>query len=199
MPSSVRRSKAPLGFHVSRRKSRAALDWTDEDIRPYVVSGDLQLPEERRPHFLLMSRVQLGAGAGHMEHVSGSLPLGVDDCDFDIAAQFRHRGADVVQQSGTVLGNDLDQGAVLRTALSVWTLVSIFTFGFCTPGLNFVSMRSTTLISPETASESFRLEAVDFGRIELKRAKPVREAEGVEHYARLVGKGFGLQNIHSPG
>src|SRR6185437_10612533 len=57
------------------------------------------------------------AGAGHVEHVSGSLTLRVDDCDFDIAAQFSHGGADVVQQSGPVLGNNLEQGTVLRTAV----------------------------------------------------------------------------------
>ena len=66
------------------------LDRTDEGICPYVVSGDLQLPEERSPHLLLMFGVQLGAGAGHVEHVGRGLTLRVDDRDFDIAAQFSH-------------------------------------------------------------------------------------------------------------
>ena len=65
-------------------------DRTDEGIGPYVVSVIYSCPQERSPHLLLMLGVQLGAGAGHMEHVGRGLTLRVDDRDFDIAAQFSH-------------------------------------------------------------------------------------------------------------
>ena len=41
-------------------------------------------------------------------------------------------------------------------SLSICTLGSTVIFGLCAPGLNFVSINSTTSISPETASASFR-------------------------------------------
>jgi hypothetical protein len=39
MSSSVQRGEAPL-FRFRQKTCRASLDWTDEDICPYVVRGD---------------------------------------------------------------------------------------------------------------------------------------------------------------
>jgi hypothetical protein len=90
----------PSGLPARRRRYE-----TDRD--------ELQLCAEGGLHFLLVSKIQLGAGTRHMEHVGGSLSLRVNDRNFDIAAEFGHGGTDVVEQPGTVLGDDLDQCAVL--------------------------------------------------------------------------------------
>src|ERR1700687_1915888 len=84
---------------------------------PYVGRCDLQLLSQSNSHLLLMSKIQFGAGTRDMEHVGCGLTLGVDDRNLDIAAEFGHGGTDVVKQPGTVLGNDLDQRAVLGAAV----------------------------------------------------------------------------------
>ena len=38
--SAVRRSGAPLFFFCGTNSCRAALDWADSGVRPYVVRGD---------------------------------------------------------------------------------------------------------------------------------------------------------------
>ena len=63
---------------------------------------------------LLVLKVQLGPGTGDMKHIGRGLALRVNDRDLNVAAEFGHGGTDVVKQSRTVLGNDLDQRAVLR-------------------------------------------------------------------------------------
>ena len=38
-----------------------------------------------------------------------------------------------------------------------------------------------------------------FGRVQLQRAEPVFEIKGVNNNAGLIGKGAGLDDVHSPG
>ena len=83
--------------------------------------------------------------------------------------------------------------------LSICTLGSTVIFGLCNPGLNFVSMSSTTSISPETASASFRLSRSTSEGLSSSVRNRSENRMRIKHHAGLVGKSLGLQDIHSPG
>jgi hypothetical protein len=60
---------------------------------------------------------KFSARGGEVKHVDGGLPFRVDQGDVDVAGLVRESGTDAVQQTGLVLGHDLDQCAVRRALI----------------------------------------------------------------------------------
>ena len=54
-----------------------------------------------------------GLSNGDVEDVDGAAALGVDEDDVDIAGAAREDGGEAVEQAGTVVGDDLDEGGGL--------------------------------------------------------------------------------------
>ena len=61
---------------------------------------------------MLLIGGQFGLLPGHVEHVSSSPALRVDQPHFDIASKFGKRRADVVEEAWAVQGHNLDHRAV---------------------------------------------------------------------------------------
>src|SRR5438874_8180925 len=64
-----------------------------------------------------MLRGQLVTTSREVKNIQGSVTLGIDHGDFNIAAQFGQRRADIVKQSRAVLRRDFQQSAMSRNAI----------------------------------------------------------------------------------
>ena len=82
------------------------------NLLPEICSnqGSMQYFAEK----LLLLRGELLPLRCEVEGVDGLVAFGVDQRDFDVASQARHRRADLVEQSGMVLRDDFEQRAVRR-------------------------------------------------------------------------------------
>src|SRR5713101_7387672 len=102
---------SPPRMPISRQPHRAAT------TAYHALEARLELLLERLRNRGLQRIAELGALRGEIEDVNRFLSLGINQGDFDIAAERGESRTNLVKQAGAILRNDFEQRAVGRAGV----------------------------------------------------------------------------------
>lgn len=136
---------------------------------------------------------------GEVKDVDGLLAFGVDEGDVNVAAETGECRADVVKQTGTILGHDFEKGATGGGGVIVIDARFDGDFGRARFAGAFAALEQgiERRFTVHRVRKTF-LEARDFAGIQLEGVVQVDKLKGVQHDAGSVGKGVGFHDIHAP-
>src|SRR5712692_10168172 len=165
----------------------------------HALEARLELLLERLRNRGLQRGAELGALRGEIEDVNRFLSLGVNQGDFDVAAERGESRTNLVKQAGAILRNDFEQRAVGRAGVVKAHLRRDANFGgTLSAGSNAAAQQRLERLPGGDHVREILAETMNFGGIELERVVEILEVKRVKNNACSIAVGVGLDDVHAP-